>query len=123
MKIKNTIFSVIALSLILMSFGCTKQYVQISELETFKQTGPSNITKIEILELTEGGDQKKSVSDAATIQKIFNKFYNMKILGESNLACDDNTINYKFYYSDGHMFDATIEDKTLIINKERYLIE
>lgn len=120
---RNILAIAISAMFVFVMFGCTKQYIQVSELEDFKQVEPSKITKVEIQECSESGVVEKSVCDKTTIQQIYDKFTNIKVLGKSDLACDDNTINYKFYYSNGRMFNASIEDKTLVIDKKRYLIE
>ena len=80
------------------------------------------IESIEMISYTEEGVEKRLITAAESIQEIYAYWTKVKIGGETQERCDDNTVIYKFLYENGDQISVEKECGNYIQNGRSYRI-
>ncbi|MBQ6477539.1 MAG: hypothetical protein IJI43_03805 [Bacilli bacterium] len=91
--------------------------------EYYKNLDIKNISKVEIYKATEGGVETEEITYKEEIKNIYNDWKNVRLIKETEMACEDNTVIYTFVMNNGKTYNVEKECDWLIVNQKRYLYE
>ena len=94
----------------------------LMEYQDYAKINPEKITSLRIIRYTEAGANEKIIKDKAEITGIYNSLKNIKILGETQMSCTDNTTIYSFELADGSKSSIEIECDWVVIEGKNYRI-
>ena len=97
--------------------------MSIMQLDEYRDFSYDKISSLVIFRYTEGGRDEEKVTDKDRIQSIYNMISNYRIIGETNMACEDNTTVYRFVMKDGSKVTFEFECSWLVVGNKRYDIE
>ena len=96
-------------------------YKYLKEYDFFKRINIDEVTELEIVKYTVGGDRPTIVTDKEEIINRYNSLGNIKVGKETTKTCEDNTTIY-YFISNERETKIEIECDWIIINNKRYLI-
>ncbi len=82
----------------------------------------SNISSLEIINYTEGGDLHTDV-DIDDIESYYLRLKKVIVKEETDITCDDNTTVYSFHMKDNNDIAIEFECGHLVYNNKRYVVE
>ena len=79
-------------------------YGYLFDLDYYKGFDIKNVSSLTINRITEGGIEPEEVNDINKIVGYYNSLSKIKITSECDMACEDNSIIYRFFMNDGNEY-------------------
>ena len=92
----------------------------LMEFDEYKDLEVDEVDYVEKIRYTEAGDNRETIDTYGEIKKLYNSLSKIKVLEESNGACEDNTTVYDFYTKDGKKYSFEFECEWVIIGNIHY---
>ena len=99
------------------------KYSYLKDLDEYKDLKLENISYVEETHYTEGGDDTKKIENKDEITRMYNMVMSIKLKKETTMACEDNTIVYRFYMNDNKQINVVFECNILVVKNKRYLVK
>ena len=97
--------------------------VSIMDHDKYKNFKIDNVQSLNILRYTVAGLDEISVTDYESIKSYYNSISKVRLLKETNRACEDNTTIYEFIMNNGEKITFEFECEWLVIDNKRYEVE
>ena len=98
-------------------------YGYLFDLDYYKGFDIKNVSSLTINRITEGGIEPEEVNDINEIVGYYNFLSKIKITSECDMACEDNSIIYRFFMNDGNEYVVEKECDWFIVGTKRYYYE
>ena len=98
-------------------------YGYLFDLDYYKGFDIKNVSSLTINRITEGGIEPEEVNDINEIVGYYNSLSKIKITSECDMACEDNSIIYRFFMNDGNEYVVEKECDWFIVGTKRYYYE
>ena len=95
----------------------------IMKFDKYKGFNIGDVISLKIIKYTEAGVEEKEITDLNEIKSYYEMLSKYKVVGTTNLSCDDNTTVYKFILKNGEDMSFEFECEWLVIGNSRYEVE
>lgn len=100
-----------------------KESIPLMEFDKYKDFIIDNVESMSTIRYTVGGADEKKTTDIEEIRARYNSLSQIKLAGETDMACEDNTTVYRFVMKDGTSVAFEFECEWMVIGNKHYLID
>ncbi len=96
---------------------------KLLEFGDFKNIKLDKIINVEKIRYTVAGGDRETITDSEEISNLYNLLSKVKLVEETDMACEDNTTIYIFNLDDDTKVSVEFECDWVIVKNKRYIVK